>query len=276
MSSEALSDGAFDSSEYARADQQFRLAEQKLPQEAVSALALEVVRRLKFRIPNTVRKQDLPTAEMIQILCDALVSSDDSAADQVILDAFRDGVDIHAIYLGYVAGAARMLGEMWDEDRLSFIQVTLGSSKLYRIIRGLRHVVAPNINYGRDEKPALFALVPGETHTLGISIATDVFRREGWDVDMMAGLEHDALVDQAERRSYQAIVLVANSDKMIETLTRLIVALRITQPLAHIVLAGNILDHYPDIVQVVGADAVMKDIDTAVATLRAIVEVSSD
>ena len=267
-----VDEGAFDRSEYDRADQQFRLVEQKLPREAINDLAREVVRRLRFRMPRSVRKEDLPSAAEIDLLCAALLSTDDDAADRFILGARRDGVDIDTIYLGYVACAARRLGEMWDADEVSFIDVTLGCAKLYRIIRGLRHIVAPGIIYGRDEKPALFALVPGETHTLGIEMATDKFRREGWDEDMMAGLDHEILVDQAERRCYQAVVLVANSDGMLQPLTRLILALRITQPLAHIVVAGNILDHHPDIMHMVGSDAVIRDIDTAIAQLRSIMD----
>ena len=157
---------------------------------------------------------------------------------------------------------------MWDDDRISFIDVTLACGKLYGIIRGLRHVLAPQIIQGRETRPALFALVPGETHTLGIEIATDHFRRDGWDVDMLMGLDHDAMVSEADLRHYEAIVLVANSDRMLEPLTRLSLALRITQPLAHIIVAGGILDHHPDILHLVGAEAVMADLDTAVATLR--------
>ncbi|MDX8353303.1 cobalamin-binding protein [Cognatiyoonia sp. IB215182] len=267
-----MDEGAFDRSEYDRADQQFRLAKQKLPREAVNDLAREVVRRLRFRMPRTMRKEDLPGVAEIDLLCSALLSPNEDAADQLIMAARRDGVDVDAIYLGYVAGAARRLGEMWDADEVSFIDVTLGCAKLYRIIRGLRHIVAPGIVFGRDEKPALFALVPGETHTLGIEMATDLFRREGWDVDMMVGLDHEVLVDQAEHRSYQAIVLVANSDGMMQPLIRLILALRITQPLAHIVVAGNILDHHPDIIHMVGADAVIKDIETAITKLRSVMD----
>lgn len=272
MAKAPLSELAFDRTEHARVSRQFRLAEEKLPDEAVSNLAREVVRRLAFRMPRTVKKEDLPNKSEIDLLCAALLSRDDQAADQFILAARRDGVELDAIYLGYVSGAARRLGEMWDNDEVSFVDVTTGCSKLYRIIRSLRHVIAPGIIDGRDEFPALFALVPGETHTLGIEIATDLFRREGWDVDMMVGLDHEMLVEQSDRRSYRAIILVANSDSMIEPLTQLVLALRISHPLAHVVVAGNILKHHPDIIEVVGADAVMTDIDSAIATMRSVLE----
>ncbi len=264
--------GAFDRSEYDRADQQFRLAEQKLPATAVEAIAQEVVRRLAFRMPRTVRKEDLPTPSEIDLLCAALLSSDEQAADKIILSARRDGVTIDTIYLGYVAGAARQLGEMWEDDRVSFVEVTLASGRLYRVIRGLRHVVARTLGEDRQQYPALFALVPGETHTLSIEMATDLFRREGWEVDLAVGQSHDEIVQRSETHQYQAIVLVAHSDRMIEPLARMILALRISQPLAHVLVAGNILTHFPDIKDLVGADAVVKDIETATETVRAVLE----
>lgn len=268
MAKASLDEKAFDSFEYKKANQQIRLVNKKLPQQAVSELAKEVVRRLAFRMPNSVSRNDLPTEDEIAELCDALLSPLDRAADDFILNVRRNSVDIEVVYLSYVAGAARRLGQLWDEDKISFMDVTLGCGKLYRIIRGLRHVIAPSIVKDRDEYPAMFALVPGETHTLGIEIATDVFRREGWDVDMMVGLEHDHLVEQSDRRTYRAIVLVANSDSMIEPLARLVLALRISHPMSHIIVAGNILNHYPNISSLVGSDAVIRDIETAVAKLR--------
>jgi len=268
MAKTSLDDGVFDRSAYQNATQQLRLVETELPQDAISNLAREVVRRLAFRMPRHENVADLPTQSEIDLLCAALLSGDDRAADQFILAARRDGVDTAAISRGYVAGAARKLGQMWDDDRISFIDVTLACGKLYGIIRGLRHVLAPQIVQGRETRPALFALVPGETHTLGIEIATDHFRRDGWDVDMLMGLDHDAMVAEADLRHYEAIVLVANSDRMLEPLTRLSLALRITQPLAHIIVAGGILDHHPDILRLVGAEAVMADLDSAIAILR--------
>lgn len=268
MAKSPLDDKAFDRSAYTRADRQFRLAEKRLPPESVESLAREVVRRLAFRMPQKIDRSAQPSKEETQRLCAALLSRDDGAADAFILEVRRDGVDVDVIYLSYVAGAARRLGEMWDTDEISFLDVTLACGKLYRIIRGLRHVIAPGITQDRDEWPAMFALVPGETHTLGIEIATDVFRREGWDIDLSIGRSHEELIALSEKRNYRAIVLVANSDGMLEPLARLVLALRITHPLAHLMVAGNILGHHPDIGEVVGADAVMKDIETAVATLR--------
>jgi hypothetical protein len=55
-------------------------------------------------------------------------------------------------------------------------------------------------------------------------------------------------------------------------LARLVLALRISHPLSHLVVAGNIIGDYPNISSLVGADAVIKDIETAVAKLRMVVD----
>jgi methanogenic corrinoid protein MtbC1 len=271
MAQAPLSEDVFDRSEYERASHQLRLVGRELPPDAVSGLVREVVRRLAFRVPKSSASKRLPSVAQIDLLCHALLSSDSTAGDRVILDAQREGLEDQTIYLGYIAGAARRLGEMWNEDSASFVEVTIACGRLYRIIRGLRHVIASDFTAGREDHPALFALVPGETHTLGIEIATDLFRREGWDVDLAVGMSHDALIDKSENRNYGAIVLVANSDLMLHTLTRLIVALRITQPLAHIVVAGKILNHLPNLAEITGVDGTITSLETAVSTLRGVI-----
>ncbi|WP_333713339.1 cobalamin B12-binding domain-containing protein [Yoonia sp.] len=267
-----MTEDAFDRVEYERAGEQFRLFNRDLPDTAVVSVAREVVRRLAFRMPRETHENILPTPAEVERLCDALLDHDSDTAESIILDARRDGVPVETIYLGYVAATARRLGDLWNGDQISFVEATLASGKLFRIVRGLRRIVANSILADRDERPAMFALVPGESHSLGIEIATDIFRRNNWEIDMMVGLDHDTLVDRADNRHYRAIVLVANSENLIESLTRLVLALRISHPLAFIVVAGNIVDLHPDIEMLVGADDVIKDIETAVTRLKDLVE----
>lgn len=255
---------------YEAADAHFREVRQSLPPEHIQNIAREVVNRLAFRMPRSVRADHLPTAGEIDRFCAALLSNDEEAGDRFILAARRGGVPPEVIYLSYVAGAARRLGEMWDEDRITFMEVTLGCGRLYRIIRGLRHVIDSGWIMP-DTTPTLFALAPDESHTLGIEIATDIFRREGWDVEMSVGEDKETVIARAEKTRYLAIVLVANSEGLLPTLVQLILALRITQPMAPIVVAGNIVKLVPNVEILVGADAVIADIETAIETLRMIV-----
>lgn len=256
---------------YKLADDHYRTFSHRLPQKSVESVALEVVRRLAFRMPRTVGADHLPSEEEIVDLCDALLSDDEDSGDRIILAARRDGVPIDVIHLGYVASAARRLGDLWVDDQISFVDVTLASGRLYRIIRGLRHVIDKKAPEASDTKSVLFALAPNETHTLGIEIAADLFRRAGWDVALSVGDNRDDVVAQTETRPLDAVVLVAQTDRNLGDLIALVLAIRITQPYTHVVVAGNIVDQIDDVGDLIGADAVIGDMEHAITDLDKIV-----
>jgi methanogenic corrinoid protein MtbC1 len=222
-------------------------------------------------MPRTVGPDHLPTEEEITDLCAALLSEEETGGDRIILAARRDGVPIDVIHLGYVASAARRLGQLWVDDQISFVDVTLASGRLYRIIRGLRHIIDKKAVPSADTKSVLFALAPGETHTLGIEIAADLFRREGWDVALSVGEGRDEVVAQTQSQHIDAVVLVAQADRSLADVVALVLAIRITQPYTHVVVAGNIVDNVDDVGNLVGADAVIGDIEHAVSDLEKII-----
>ena len=272
MAKGPFEDGKLDRTAYRQADAQFRAVQQSLPEDALRRVAEEVVRRLAFRLPRHIDPDHQPTQEEIDRLCFALVSSDEVAGDRIIFAARRDGVPPEVIYLSYVAGAARRLGVMWEEDRLSFLEVTLASGRLYRIIRGLRQVLDATLLNDAHDRHVFFALAPDDSHTLGIEIATDLFRRRGWDVDLSVGDTLEEIVTQTEGSRYAAVVLVAQSDKHLPDIIALVLALRISQPMAHVLVAGNIVHEVAEVGTLVGADAVLPKLETAVDGLAALID----
>ena len=253
----------------------FDVAARHLPENLVQDLAREVVRRLAFRMPSAVIADGAPSAKDIDRFCAALLSPDDTAADRVILNVQRDGTGIETLYLGYITGASRRLGEMWEQDQISFLEVSLGTGRLYRILRGLRHTLAPVLLRGRTRSPALFALVPGETHALGLEIAADLFRRDGGDADVCIGKTHDEILAIAEQRHHGVIVLIAHSSRMLPALIRLSVALRISQPVTPLAVGGNLVDDNDEVQSILNADLVISDMRKAVLDLRHLTEQNS-
>ena len=148
----------------------------------------------------------------------------------------------------------------------------MGTGRLYRIIRGLRHEIAPVVLEGRRQMPALFVLAPGETHTLGIEMAADLFRRDGGDADVCIGKSHDEIMELAETRHYGVVVLVAHSDRVIAPLLQLSVALRISQPVTPFALAGNLVDANPDVQKMVEAELVISDVSSVIPDLRGLTD----
>ncbi|TKA94802.1 hypothetical protein FAZ78_20330 [Cereibacter changlensis] len=113
-----------------------------LPADAVLSLAREVVTRLAGRA-RELEARDIaaPSRAEIDALCAALTSTDSEAGARFIAGIRREGAALDVIYLAYLASAARRLGEWWDEDRVPSALVTIASSRIYAIMRGLRHVL---------------------------------------------------------------------------------------------------------------------------------------
>jgi len=111
-------------------------------------------------------------------------SDEDACADHVA-QLRLDGITHAELTSAYFAEAARMLGTWWEDDRISFFQTTMGTGRLIGLLRALQPE-QPRIFAGHG-RHALFATVPDAGHTIGIAIAADLFRRDGWDIDVRMG-----------------------------------------------------------------------------------------
>lgn len=237
-----------------------------LPQSALSALAQEVVKRVADNLNVTLPLAVMPRSEEIDLLCMALSSPDDTVAITLIEEAQRKGAGYEALYRYYLAEAARRLGTWWNEDKVSFYRVTIAAGRIYAILRILR--LQKQVQSGDLRRTAMFAAVPGENHTLGIAIAADLARDQGWDVELFLGHSHDELVDVMTKRDTQLIGLSASTKRSLPALMKLIVALRISKPKAKILVCGPIVTTDFEFEGVTRADATASDFDTALALME--------
>jgi methanogenic corrinoid protein MtbC1 len=246
---------------YERTQTELVTLKSSLPEASVKDLAREVLTRMAARGGAAQWPSPIPNPADLEALCHALVSENKADGARYIQELQADGATADQVYLGYLAGAARTLGDWWDDDRISFSEVTIGSSRIYAIMRSLSHLFVPR-NF-LSERSAVFASVPDETHTLGVRMAADLFRRDGWEIQLKVGYDYDALVDELVGSRCPLIGLSAGGRHSAELLARLIVALRILRPEALILVSGKIVDEAAELVAVMGADAVANDIPSA-------------
>ena len=249
---------------YARSQGQLRELNSQLPLEAVETLSRETLRRLAERDRDV--SIYAPSDEKVERLCHALLD-DDHLAGAAFINALRSaGASIDVVYLKYLASAARKLGDWWDNDMVSFTKVALGTSRMYAIMRAMRHQMP--LNPGLSSKSAIFVSVPGETHTLGVSMATDLFRKEGWDIDLHIGEDHDSLVAHIVQSEMPLVGISAGGPYSLHALSRLVVALRIKTPGTALFVSGQITEDDMKAVNLIGVDGVATDIDTAKALMN--------
>jgi methanogenic corrinoid protein MtbC1 len=238
-----------------------RRLKQSLPEDLVANLAREVIRRLSSRDTKLEKAPIEPTREELKNLCVALISDDDKAAAEMIIGVRAEGMAPEDIYLKYLAASARMLGKWWEEDRVSFVDVTVGTGRMYAIMRGMKHHFIPAFDL--VEKSAVFAAVPGETHTLGVRMAADLFRKDGWDIALKIGLDHDDLVSDIEKSPSSIVGLSVSGRHSVEALSRLVVALNICCPQAPLVVCGHDIEEIRPLLSLAGLDGVAGNVEEA-------------
>ena len=238
---------------------------ERLETGVVTELAREVVRRLAEHPKRAHLSDHHATSAEIDMLVGALLSDSHTAASDMLIGLQADGLPLSEVYIGYISGAARRLGQMWDQDEIGFLQVTLATSRLTAIICGLKKIF-----YDREGGPlrrALFAACPGESHVMGVSMAADLFRREGWEIDLEIGQDHDELLMAQHLGAYPVIGLSASSAAMIMPMARFVRAVRLLTPGALIYVAGEITHLHPDVAVTVGADGSLTDPVSAMAQI---------
>ncbi len=252
----------------ARAHEQLERRGATLPVAALRVLAREVILRVSRTESPVAMPLDLPGNAAIELLCDALLSRDDTAAADLVNHARLDGMSADTLYHAYLAEAARRLGTRWDRDEATSAEVILGAGRVYSILRDLRSVFLTERLTAPPEAEAVFATVPGEVHGIGATIAADTMRRKGWDISLRLGLGHDALVNEIARMQPAMLGLAASLPSMTFATARLIVALRIRCPHIWILMAGPIVAQDPDIARIVDADASAATMDDAADLLN--------
>ncbi|SMX23139.1 cobalamin B12-binding domain-containing protein [Boseongicola aestuarii] len=259
MRSDGPSGKPLDIDVYVRSQAELRSLKSQLPEDTVASLAREVIRRLASReIQSSV---NTPSEDAIAQLCHALLSDDDTAGAQYIQEIETDGATVEVVYLQYLARAAQLLGVWWEEDKISFMSVTLGTSRMYAIMRGMQHRFA--VPRAPLKRSALFASVPGETHTLGVRMAADLFRQDGWDINLKLGLTHEELLKHVEGSDAVLVGVSAAGEHSIRALSQLVVALRISNPNTKLFVSGNVVVKASEQIALMGLDGTAADIKTA-------------
>ena len=191
----------------------------------------------------------------INQLCAALVDASPEAGVAYVDRLLDCGVSVQALYDTYIPRAARQLGEMWSDDTMSFSDVTLGMSRLTEIFRRLSPTFLKSGERGNHSRRALFALTPGESHSLGIAMAADYFQKGGWAVRVELRADASELARIAARHEFDMIGLSAATRRAIPRAAETVQALRgVIRPGVPIVLGGPLATYEKTAAEQIGAD----------------------
>lgn len=240
------------------------------------ALELEVIPRLVLarragrETARPMINGAAPTEADVLGFAGILLTQDADAARAFVGRMHAHGAPIETVYLDLLAPTARWLGEMWCQDTCNFTDVTLGLSKLHRLL----YELAPAFRGEREARAhgrrILLAPVPGEQHSFGLTMVAEFFRRAAWDVADEPGVPVNAdLIRLVRAESFDIVGLSIASDIHVDGLARGIRSLRRTsrEQSVRILVGGPLFLRHPELVARVGADATA--IDGCQATVQA-------
>lgn len=240
---------------------------------ALLRLADQVVHKLADRRPSEtagIQGEAIATPLMV----DALLDRDDDRARDLVFTTHRRDMSLRPAYFRSLAPALHRLGEMWENDDVSFMQVSMAAGRILSIMRYLRRELPIRHATERPGHLALFANDPGEGHVIGVTMAADLFREQGWDIDVCTWAGTAQLIETAQQASYPVVALSVGRPIDPAPLAHLIAALRQVTPGVRILISGPIVTVMPGIAAQVGADAAENDFDRALACCEAFVTAS--
>ena len=201
-----------------------------LARAAIARLAEESAAR------SAVAENVVPEG-VIEAFCSMLVSGDYAAAESLVRRLTARRQNYSKIADGLLSEAARRLGRLWEEDSLSFADVSIAISHIFRLNQRFRQRNVPLVR-GSD-KLALFASIPGQPHNLGLVLAAEAFRGEGLKVDLRLDTPAREIVEIAQRMRPTLIGLTISREDKRHQLAHLILSLRELPVPFRIMLGGR-------------------------------------
>eukprot|EP00752_Nemacystus_decipiens_P015838 g14148.t1 len=207
-------------------------------------------------------------AEAFDSVLTAVLNYDSAQAIRIVDTLLEDRVPLQILYLKLFAPAAHRIGEMWESDRLDFLQVTQALAAIQLVLHHLGETPTSEPLQYDSTRRILIARAPGEQHVFGVLTVSEFFRLGGWEVEGGVGQEADgALLDLVGSRWFALVGLSAATDGRIGPLTEVIPRIRAASKNRRlgIMVGGPVFLENPGLFEAVGADAMAGDADQAVS-----------
>jgi MerR family transcriptional regulator, light-induced transcriptional regulator len=212
----------------------------------VAALA----RRALCELAESRRPTEL---DPLKNLCRSYVDPDDRARHAVVARLIAQGVTSEELVERYIPKVARMLGEGWVDDTLTFSQVTLGAARLQETVRAFSH--RPRAGAVIPLGHRMLLVIPEqEDHSLGAFVAAGQFRKYGIWVQLSIGKNCDEVAEAVRAEKYDLVGVTGAGRRSLAPIREIVTRLRGTDGTPPIVVGGNVCNIGVDVCASTGAD----------------------
>jgi len=194
----------------------------------------------------------------------ALVMEAELGAALRYFDQMRvKGHSLDTLFTHLLAPTARHLGELWEEDRCDFIDVSLGVARLQELVCMFG---ASNEAPVADMRQSAFLVTtPSEKHSFGLDIVASVMRAAGWDLRIEKNITAAQCAAEVAEQWFGVVGVALSVESGLETVGRTVNAIRrssCNESIA-VIVGGPVFTANPDLAVQIGADATAADAPTA-------------
>jgi MerR family transcriptional regulator, light-induced transcriptional regulator len=163
---------------------------------------------------------------------------------------------------------------MWTADLCTFVDVTLGLSRMHKMLRRFSGGLGIETDGPGAGHNALLVPAPGEQHTFGLRIVEEFLLREGWNVRSNLKATYDETIDLVASNYFDMIGFALSGETLLKPLISVITAVRQASQNCSIrvIVGGVIFVEQPELYRRVGADAFARDAVDAVRQANAWVQ----
>ncbi len=189
-----------------------------------------------------------------------MVMADEGQQAQSLVNSLRDaGIPDEAILLDLLAPTGAVLGRLWEEDLSSFAEITVGVCRLHSILRALHPADRRSLEKDAHGGRALLFTAPGEQHSFGLIMISELLFRSGWCVDVQIEPGQPTILDSLSRQWFEFVGISLSGETHIDSTARLIAEIKqkSCNPSVAVVMGGTIFHDNPDLCSQLGADNVV-------------------
>ena len=141
--------------------------------------------------------------------------------DETLAAASDANLSYQDVLLTLIAGVATDLGELWHNDEISFLEVTLGTGRLQQ---ALHHIGRPTVSPSPQRRRVLVTTVPGEQHTLGAVLTERLLEAEG--IEAILDIRGSRPVDPQAAVGFDLVAISTPCHRNVGILEGMVSALR--------------------------------------------------
>ena len=144
------------------------------------------------------------------------------AIHQVVQAWQRQGRPLSEVYLDGIAPGARLLGEWWTADTISFVDCTIAMSRLHRLMYDCSAEFLAAGSAQPNGFSVLLMTEPGSQHSLGIFMLSEFFKQAGWHVTLAAPPHLGDFRRYFQSDWFDAVGLSLSSDRYLDDMAKLL------------------------------------------------------